>query len=128
MADTPKDAARPMTAAETLTLHEIATAAPLPDAGETLNLWAVAQRIADQTHSAKECRGGDEHDCGLFHFAKRALHEAVDAALAAPPPDAIACPACGDTVRQVSSATLGLALFQHWNWACRRTPPAAPEP
>lgn len=31
---------------------------------------------------------------------------------------AIACPACGVSVRQVSSATLDLALWQHWNWTC----------
>ncbi len=28
------------------------------------------------------------------------------------------CPLCGVTVRQVASATLSLALWQHVNWAC----------
>ena len=30
----------------------------------------------------------------------------------------IDCPLCGAAVRQVSSATLSLALWQHVNWAC----------
>ncbi len=30
----------------------------------------------------------------------------------------VVCPACGRTVYQVASATLGLALWQHSNWAC----------
>lgn len=30
----------------------------------------------------------------------------------------IACPACGETVKDVASATFGLALWQHWNWTC----------
>lgn len=30
----------------------------------------------------------------------------------------IDCPACGLDVRQMSSATLSLALWQHWRWAC----------
>ncbi len=33
---------------------------------------------------------------------------------------AIACPLCGETVRQVASATLDLALWQHVNWTCQR--------
>jgi hypothetical protein len=32
----------------------------------------------------------------------------------------IDCPACGETVKQVSSATLSLALWQHWNWVCAK--------
>jgi hypothetical protein len=31
-------------------------------------------------------------------------------------PDSIDCPLCGQLVRQVSSATLSLALWQHFNW------------
>lgn len=39
----------------------------------------------------------------------------------------IECPACGASVPQVASATLSLALWQHWNWACpRRAAEAAP--
>jgi NTP pyrophosphatase (non-canonical NTP hydrolase) len=30
----------------------------------------------------------------------------------------VSCPACGVPVKQVSSATLSLALWQHWNWSC----------
>lgn len=30
----------------------------------------------------------------------------------------IDCPACGETVTQVASATLSLALSQHWRWVC----------
>lgn len=37
----------------------------------------------------------------------------------ATPPTAIDCPACGETVKQVASATLSLALWQHWNWICK---------
>ena len=32
----------------------------------------------------------------------------------------IECPACGETVRQVSSATLSLALSQHYRWVCKQ--------
>ena len=32
----------------------------------------------------------------------------------------IDCPACGETVKQVASATLSLALWQHWNWTCQK--------
>jgi len=32
--------------------------------------------------------------------------------------DEIDCPLCGVTVKQVASATLSLALWQHLNWAC----------
>ena len=44
----------------------------------------------------------------------------------------IDCPACGVTVKQVASATLSLALFQHWQWACAgkawtSEPPPTPE-
>jgi hypothetical protein len=42
----------------------------------------------------------------------------------------ITCPACGETVQQVSSATLSLALWQHWNWTCQKgavADPARPE-
>ena len=28
------------------------------------------------------------------------------------------CPLCGATVKQVASATLDLALWQHLNWVC----------
>lgn len=31
----------------------------------------------------------------------------------------IECPACGEAVKQIASATLSLALWQHWNWVCR---------
>jgi hypothetical protein len=34
----------------------------------------------------------------------------------------IHCPACGLPVAQVASATLSLALWQHWNWACSKRP------
>jgi hypothetical protein len=32
----------------------------------------------------------------------------------------IVCPACGVTVKQVASATLDLALWQHYNWVCTK--------
>jgi hypothetical protein len=35
----------------------------------------------------------------------------------------IECPACGETVKQVASATLSLALWQHYTWTCRATHP-----
>ena len=31
------------------------------------------------------------------------------------------CPLCGEQVQQVASATLSLALWQHVQWACRKT-------
>jgi hypothetical protein len=40
----------------------------------------------------------------------------------------ITCPACGGIVRQTASATLSLALWQHWNWACESSPPVADSP
>ena len=47
-----------------------------------------------------------------------------------PSPDSIDCPLCGKEVKQVASATLSLALWQHTNWACEvvkahslKTPP-----
>ena len=33
---------------------------------------------------------------------------------------AIDCPLCGETVKQVASATLSLALWQHVNWTCEK--------
>jgi hypothetical protein len=51
------------------------------------------------------------------------LREAADALAA--PPESIDCPLCGQLVRQVSSATLSLALWQHFNWC--HTPAAPPE-
>ncbi len=41
----------------------------------------------------------------------------------------IDCPACGVTVKQVASATLSLAIWQHWNWVCpkRESTPRADE-
>jgi hypothetical protein len=46
------------------------------------------------------------------------------------PCDEIDCPYCGVTVKQVSSATLGLALSQHLRWVChieaRRAPALTP--
>jgi len=32
----------------------------------------------------------------------------------------IQCPICGTIVHQISSATLELALWQHYNWSCER--------
>lgn len=44
-----------------------------------------------------------------------------------PTPDAITCPLCGELVKQVASATLSLALWQHCNWTCvRRNPLQTP--
>ncbi len=44
----------------------------------------------------------------------------------------IDCPLCGATVKQVASATLSLALWQHVNWTCEKraapTVGAAPVP
>jgi len=41
--------------------------------------------------------------------------------------ETIECPACGALVPQVASATLTLALWQHWNWVCpKRETPADP--
>lgn len=34
----------------------------------------------------------------------------------------ITCPACGTVVEQVASATLDLALWQHWHWVCPKRP------
>ena len=39
----------------------------------------------------------------------------------------IDCPLCGEAVRQVSSATLSLALSQHVRWVCRRASTPSPE-
>jgi hypothetical protein len=44
------------------------------------------------------------------------------------PTDVIACPACGETVQQVASATLSLALWQHWNWTCKFRQALASQP
>ena len=43
---------------------------------------------------------------------------ALDAAEQRGQQSEIDCPVCGETVKQVASATLSLALWQHWNWAC----------
>lgn len=32
----------------------------------------------------------------------------------------IDCPLCGENVKQVSSATLSLALWQHVHWVCKK--------
>lgn len=63
--------------------------------------------------------------------AQRARVAALTAALAAAQSEAqhIECPWCGVVVKQVSSATLSLALWQHVNWVCtgRRAALSAPE-
>lgn len=33
----------------------------------------------------------------------------------------LTCPRCGETVKQVASATLELALWQHVNWVCKKS-------
>lgn len=43
------------------------------------------------------------------------------------PAPSIDCPLCGEEVRQVSSATLSLALWQHVRWVCRRASTPSPE-
>lgn len=49
---------------------------------------------------------------------------ALSASRTEPQDAAIVCPACGGQVKQVVSATLSLALWQHWNWVCQsRTEP-----
>jgi hypothetical protein len=49
----------------------------------------------------------------------------LEAALLALPAPTIACPACGIQVKQIASATLDIALWQHWNWTCpKRGAPA----
>lgn len=38
----------------------------------------------------------------------------------------IACPVCGEVVKQVASATLDLALWQHYNWVCPKRASLSP--
>lgn len=40
----------------------------------------------------------------------------------------IDCPLCGETVKQVASATLSLALWQHCNWTCPKREQSQPRP
>lgn len=55
----------------------------------------------------------------VFKRCADELAEAVAAVEAAQQDDpSIDCPLCGKPVRQVSSATLSLALWQHVHWAC----------
>lgn len=37
-----------------------------------------------------------------------------------PEPPQIDCPLCGEPIKQVSSATLSLALWQHVHWVCEK--------
>lgn len=73
---------------------------------------------------ADECIDWQRRDFD-FDKAEAILSAALTADRAAEP--TIECPACGASVPQVASATLSLALWQHWNWACpRRAAEAAP--
>lgn len=59
--------------------------------------------------------------CGKFFSAGPrdctcGLDEALASLRAAATPEQIDCPLCGEVVKQVSSATLSLALWQHVNW------------
>jgi len=47
-----------------------------------------------------------------------AVESELSHVLAERPAETIDCPVCGETVSQVASATLSLALWQHWNWTC----------
>ena len=78
------------------------TAAPRPP-----EQWCAACAAGDHV----QCLGGR---CECIHAEAR------------PPAPTIACPACGEQVRQVSSATLDLALWQHWNWVCSKRAEARP--
>ena len=62
----------------------------------------------------------------------KALRESLEKAVQPPatpqePAPSIDCPLCGEEVRQVSSATLSLALWQHVRWVCRRASTPSPE-
>lgn len=60
---------------------------------------------------------GTECNCG-YEKRVQSIASALDAAEQRGLPSEIECPACGETVKQVSSATLSIALWQHWNWTC----------
>lgn len=62
-------------------------------------------------------------DVDMHHDAARLriCADELEALLPAPQQEeqpTIDCPACGASVRQVASATLSLALWQHWEWVC----------
>jgi hypothetical protein len=56
----------------------------------------------------------DKKDAALLREAAASLSPAARAEES----PQIDCPLCGETVQQVASATLSLALWQHCNWTC----------
>lgn len=97
-------------------------AQPTPPAeGETaegLSARAVAYMASDMAMT--EPTEDQEQNWILGHLSTFA-HREVSALTAAEGLSAerqITCPACDVAVHQVASASLDLALWQHWNWVC----------
>lgn len=69
--------------------------------------------------------GFPEAICDLYHeHSLNLCEECVTEQQTQETLTTINCPLCGETVKQVSSATLNLALWQHMNWVCVKRPEA----
>jgi hypothetical protein len=86
--------------------------------GEALSVvdWA-RERLANTRRIATEKTGDDIAGWLVDQAYWRAIVEALERAEHV---TRIGCPECGVMIKQVSSATLSLALWQHFNWAHRR--------
>lgn len=66
-----------------------------------------------------KARAERTHLVDTINLLDSKLKEARASHVGEPPAPQITCPACGTIVKQVASATLDLALWQHWNWVCK---------
>ena len=91
-------------------LRQRATAAETERDALQAIAWQMAREFSEPRRVAWGARISEA-------ISGRVPREAADSIEQA---EAIDCPLCGVSVKQVASATLGLALFQHVNWACEK--------
>lgn len=87
------------------------------------DLLAAPDSPAPASDAADEANGYSEYHprlIALALIARQFLRELPE--LRSSAPQELDCPLCGEAVKQVASATLSLALWQHVNWACRKSP------
>lgn len=87
-----------------------------------LRMWAAEyQKLGSDSSAAPNLDAESRHWKLVFADALTSILAVYDHSLAEPAAaPSIDCPLCGETVQQVASATLSLALWQHVNWKCSR--------
>jgi len=90
--------------------------AAMTDAAEML--WVVLANVSggDWTKQTAEWQEAAARWRDNYFAALKA--QSVPPVPADPVQEAIDCPWCGVVVKQVASATLSIALWQHVNWVC----------